>query len=340
MTGQIVYAEGSPCPTLVVDRRRFGSSDADVLGGLTTLRRTLHEQGDGHILKNALIRPSKHPLFDLDYLFVQSLPAGLDQYDLRGSCGHSILSAVLAAAKHGMIQPLLAGTRIRVNVLNNGDNVVCEVESVNDTAATFTAHFLCAPARPLAELLMLDEPITELTVGDRTLRTSMVSMGNPYVFVNAADLGVTTAEELFADDSARYAQLVAIREAACARMGWDSAGAFPKIAALLPLGPGRVAARAISVPSWHPTLALTGAICLGAAMEIAGSLPNQLVTQVDGMVRIDTAGGSVQVLANTRGFEDPYLEWVSVGGKTVTYLSRIDLSQFTSEESSWLPVPA
>ncbi|QTR06025.1 hypothetical protein J7S33_06940 [Saccharothrix algeriensis] len=36
---------------------------------------------------------------------------------------------------------------------------------------------------------------------------------------------------------------------------------------------GAVAARAVSVPSWHPTLALTGAVCVAAAAAIPGTVP-------------------------------------------------------------------
>ncbi|GAA1332675.1 hypothetical protein GCM10009660_07490 [Catellatospora bangladeshensis] len=55
-------------------------------------------------------------------------------------------------------------------------------------------------------------------------------------------------------------------------LGWPP-GVFPKIAALMPDEGGAVAARAVSVPSWHPTLALTGAVCVAAAAAIPGTVP-------------------------------------------------------------------
>ena len=92
------------------------------------MRRYLTEAGGSHVLKIALVRPSAHPLFDLDYRFVQALPDGPDRFDFRGSCGHSILSAVVSAERAGILPALTAGGRVRVNVLNNGDSVVCEME--------------------------------------------------------------------------------------------------------------------------------------------------------------------------------------------------------------------
>ncbi len=64
-----------------------------------------------------------------------------------------------------------------------------------------------------------------------------------------------------------------LRVAVCASQGWETFGAFPKIAAVLPQDGGGLYVRAVSVPSWHPTVALTGAICLGAAAGITGTVP-------------------------------------------------------------------
>lgn len=300
------------------------------------------------MLKNALIQPSAHPLFDLDYRFVQSLPGGPDRFDLRGSCGHSILSSVLVAARTGMIAPLAVGGRVRVNVTNNGDNVVCEIEEVSADAARFTVHFLRSPATPVADLLMTGEPVTRLDVGGAAVDVSLVSMGNPYVFVSAEQLGVRTRADLFADDPALFATLSRVRAAACALLGWDPDGAFPKIAALLPDGPGLLAARAISVPTWHPPLALTGAIALGTAIRIPGTVPAALAdrVQVPGQpVRLLTLGGELRVTARTAGPADaPQVAWVSIGGKPARFLDTVALPalptpQISPKDDTCLPLP-
>src|SRR5690242_13370945 len=106
MIGHIAYAAGSPCPTLVLDARYLPRDDEPMLAALAEARRVLAAAGGGHVLKIALIEPSSHPLFDLDYRFVQALPDGLDRFDLLGSCGHSILSSITAAAHVGMVPRL------------------------------------------------------------------------------------------------------------------------------------------------------------------------------------------------------------------------------------------
>lgn len=323
MSGYFANAHGAPCPTLVLDGRGLPEETDELLERLAAIRADLGAGGAGHVLKNAIVRPSPHPLFDLDYRFVQSLPRSPSSFDLRGSCGHSILAAVEAAARSGMIPPLVAGARVRVNVLNNGDNVVCEVEEAADGGTRFTAHFLCTPTRPVRELLITGDPVTEVRVDRTVIPVSLVSMGNPYVFVPAGHLGVTSRQELFAAGDELFAQFGRIRLAVCEQQGWDASGAFPKIAAVLPEPGGALAVRAVSVPSWHPTLALTGAICLGTAVGIEGTVPWSLARaggHRDGLVRLVTPGGELQVSASSVLTDTgPRLAWVSVAGKQVDY---------------------
>ncbi len=346
MTGHIAYAHGSPCPTLVLDRRLLPADDTELLARFVEIRRHLSEAGAGHIMKNALIQPSSHPLYDLDYRFIQSLPGGPERFDTRGSCGHSILSAIVSAAQGGMLPRLSVGDRIRVNVLNNGDNVVCEVDSLTREATSFTAHFLRSPATPVEELLMTGEPVTKLSFDGRTIPVTLVSAGNPYVFVSAADLGAPTREALFADDDELFDRMMRCRAAACDALGWSRDGVFPKIAALVAGPDGRVAARAISVPSWHPTLALTGITCLGAAARIEGTIPHAFAhTDSDTeLLEIDTPGGTAAVTAsvvNSAGKQ--CLTWVSVGRKAVSFHGSFAFTPINHlrilEEAACLPVP-
>ncbi|KAA0928607.1 PrpF domain-containing protein [Streptomyces apricus] len=344
MTVSLARAHGTPCPTAVVDARTMPESEPELLAQLTELRTALADHGAADVLKNALIRPSRHPLFDLDYRFVQSMPDSLDSFDLRGSCGHSILAAVEAAARTGMIQPLVPGCRVRVNVLNNGDNVVCEAEETSDGGTRFTAHFLCSPPKPVNDLLITGEPVTGVRFEGSTIPVSLVSMGNPYLFVHAAELGAHTIEDLFADDLVLFDRMTRLRLAVCRAQGWDTTGAFPKVAALLPDGVGSLAVRAISVPSWHPTVALTGATCLAAGAAVEGTIPYLLSGVADqsdsGMLALRTPGATVRASARTTGGpHDRRLAWISVAEKQVDYRGPF-LPATASEELSWLPLTA
>ncbi|MBD0673174.1 PrpF domain-containing protein [Streptomyces sp. CBMA156] len=333
MQAQIAYAKGSPSPTLALPADGLPERPEELEPALREAVRHLAELGHGleKITKIALIAPSAHPLFDIDYRFVQVMPGPEPRFDFHGSCGHSVLSSVMAASRLGWVHRLAPGHRVRVNVLNNGDHVVCEVDDCQRDRATFTAHFMHHPAVCLDALTHGGGPTTSLVYEDGSITASCVSVSNPYVFVDAADLGVRDADELFTDDPHLFEVLQQIRSAAADVYGLPRGGAFPKIAALLPDGDGTIAARPISVPGWHPTIALTGAVCLGAASKMAGTVPYTLAgsaTAPGEPLTVRTAGGTTAVRAAVTGNTPAdTLAWVSVAQKSVEFTGSLTLER-------------
>lgn len=328
MIGYIAYAEGSPCPTLVLDAGDLPGEPGARLAALVRVRRWLGAGGGEHILKIAVIEPARHPMFDLDYQFFQAMPDRLDHFDLKGSCGHSVLSAIVAAVSYGMLPPLRLQERVQVHVLNNGDHLTCEVDHVSSKTAQFTVHFVRSPRTAVRELLITGEPQTRLEVDGTDTIVSLVSAGNPYVFVGGEHVGVHTPSELFDGGKPLFDRLVGIRMAAARQLGWAAESAFPKVAVVLPGGHARLAVRAVSVPRWHPTLALTGAACVAAATAIPGTIPWQAATQAGTgeTFTLDTPGGSTMVSAGTEmknGIRE--LAWTSVRRKLVTSYGSLDL---------------
>ncbi|MFF8414769.1 PrpF domain-containing protein [Streptomyces omiyaensis] len=326
MIGHLAYAAGSPCPTFVLDAGRLPRDDEALLGHLAEARRYLVSAGGAHVLKIALVEPSAHPMFDLDYRFVQALPGAPDRFDLRGSCGHSILSAVVAAARSGMLPRLVPGARIRVQVLNNGDSVVCEVDRVERDGAAFTVTFVQSAPVPFGELLPAGAPRTPLSAGADRTEVSLVASANAYAFVDARELGVPDRAALFGAGDELLGRLEALRAAAAGRLGWPADGAFPKIAAVLPAEDGGIAARAVTVPGWHPSIALTGVVCLGTAVRIPGTVPWRIARENGtgtGPLEIVTTGGRTAVTAVTAapGAADGEgaLLWATVARKSVTF---------------------
>ncbi|MFB7915464.1 PrpF domain-containing protein [Streptomyces sp. NPDC056061] len=323
MIGHLAHATGSPCPTCVLDAQRLPDDEPRLLQHLAEIRRYLDAAGGSHVLKLALVKPSPHPMFDLDYRFVQALPDAPDHFELRGSCGHSILAAVTAAARAGMLPRLTARTRVRVRVLNNGDSVVLEAVRVEDGRATFTVQFVQPRPVPFADLLMTGETVTRLDIGGQRVPVSLVSSGNAYAFVDARALGIDAAAPLFDSDGGLLDRLRRIRDAAAHRLGRAPGGAFPKVAAILPDDRAAIAARAVSVPDWHPTIALTGAVCLGTAVRIPHTIPWHIAREsgaTDGPVDIRTPGGRTTVTSVTCGSgTDGALMWATVADKHVSF---------------------
>lgn len=347
MIGYIARAVGAPTPTLVLDQRQLPRDEQELRPVLTRIREWLaaHERSD--ILKFALVAPSRHPMFDLDYRFVQGLPEALDRFDFQGSCGHSILASVVAAEGQAWLPRLAPGGRVRVHVLNNGDHVVCEVDEARRRSGSFTVHFLQDAGVHLDDLLLTGRPVDQLLTAEGVQEASLVSMGNPYCFVDAAEFGFTTQDGLFQAGEDTYARLAGVRRAAAALLKWPADSVFPKIAAVGCFQPGRLAVRAISVPKWHPSFALTGTTCLAAASSIPGTVPERLARQAGlarGIIEIDTAGGSTAAAASVAGRGDgaDTLHWVSVSRKLAELDEPACIASLKNydykEETAWQPL--
>lgn len=354
MIGHLTYTDGAPCPTLVLDARELPREPSALLNELTAIRRWLSAAGHAQVLKIALVEPSTSPMFDLDYRFVQAWPDDPGRFDLRGSCGHSILGSIMASQKLGMTPEIASGLRTRVNVLNNGDRVICEVEDAGHGKAAFEVRFRFTPPKAPRGLLLTGEPRTVLEVDGRQAAVSLVSVGNPYVFVAASSVGASTVDELFGGGQELLDRLVRIRSAAAGLLGWPADGAFPKVAAILPAGNGGVAVRAVSVPSWHPTLALTGSVCLAAATKVAQTIPWLATQASDGSPADPRRGGEaghvtylhsptgrwpVSITTAMRG-ETAEIAEVSVGHRLVTSLGSLRIDLLTrwpdTEVTGWL----
>lgn len=328
MIGHVTYADGAPCPTLVLDARSLPRDEPALLAALAEARWQLNRAGQGHVLKIALIEPSAQPSFDLDYRFIQALPDSLDHFDVRGSCGHSMLGAAMVSPAFQMAPHLARGQWTRVNVLNNGDRVICEAEEVSDGIADFTVRFQYIPPKVMDSLLLAGQPRTALDI-DGGVTVSLVSTGNPYVFVDAATVGAPTVAGLFAAGPELLDRLVRIRKAAATFLGWPAEGAFPKVAAVLPDESGGIAVRAVSVPSWHPTLALTGSVCLAAASRIVGTIPwlASRAAGADAAASVRTPGGQWPVSVTAAMHSGiTHLAEVSIGRRRVTDYGAIRIN--------------
>nr|WP_042184992.1 PrpF domain-containing protein [Kibdelosporangium sp. MJ126-NF4]CEL16437.1 Uncharacterized protein Bsu YraM [Kibdelosporangium sp. MJ126-NF4]CTQ90389.1 Uncharacterized protein Bsu YraM [Kibdelosporangium sp. MJ126-NF4] len=333
MLAHVAHAHGAPSSTMVLPAERFPTDEEGLAEALADGVAWLARHNLSEITKIALISVSDHPLFDLDYRFVQVIPGSPVRFDFRGSCGHSVLASAVVAGRLGWISRLAPEQRIRVRVLNNGDHVVCEVDESVRSGIKFTAHFLNHPEVPLSELLPFGEPTSDLPYDGGMIRASAVSVGNPYVFLSGYDLGITTSRQLFAAGRSLFGTLTAIRRSAARQYGYSPEGAFPKVAVVLPDSDNCLAVRAVSVPSWHPTLALTGAVCLAAARHVRGTIPFGLAGADEPDVRtpltIRTAGGVVTATAEVSGYDpDSKLFWVSVPEKSVTFTGALAIDSF------------
>nr|WP_240979307.1 PrpF domain-containing protein [Streptomyces sp. HNM0574] len=183
-------------------------------------------------------------------------------------------------------------------MLNTGERAVCSA----DPAGRLGARFVHDPPLPVRRLLTTGRPVDLLRADGRPYPVSLVTLGNPYVFLDAARLQLACPEALFGAGAPLLRRLERLRRAAARLLGLHPCGALPKVAVVGAFGPGRLAVRAVTVPGWHPGIALTGAACLAAACAVEGTVPHALATSAGAApdaLCLDTPGGTVRATAAT-----------------------------------------
>ena len=132
-------------------------------------------------------------------------------------------------------------------------------------------------------------------LGDITVKVSMIDAANPFVFVDAASMPQMW-HSLDRNDPTALELVEQIRCAAAVKMGLatDTSSArlvrgTPKIAALLPPKnhnnsdvdkmPVDVQVISYSMGKMHPSFQLTGAVCLGAAVSIPGTVASDIANR-------------------------------------------------------------
>ncbi|MFD0589452.1 PrpF domain-containing protein [Paenibacillus sp. GCM10027627] len=338
MLTHLALAEGSVSSSIIIDGTELSSSPNEIVPVLSALNADLdHDKHSyGLISKFVVIRPSTHPMYDLSYRFFQLVPGNPVTFDYSGSCGHSILAAIQVAMKWGWVASASPGLRVRVYVENVGDSLVCEIDHAVRSGMNCTAHFIVNAGTTLGSLLPSGTLLNQLQTEYGQYEVSMVSSGNPYVFVDAADLGIYSQEELFEAGCEAVDKLQAIKRAAATELGWNPEGVFPKVAAIASYEPDTMVFRALSIPSWHPTIALTGAACIGAASAIEGTVVHRIVQQTQSTgyrLKVLTKGGSTVIsTATTGGKLTDELLYNSISEKNVRLLGALPFKEGATYE--------
>lgn len=272
----LAYAMGAPSPTLVIDAGDLPIFDnaADVRQAAIELVETLDQRTQSELCTNdvrkfALVGRPLKSTWDLGILFVQAEEKnGQRVYDAGVSCGHSTLAAICAASRWGRARATTLGEPVRVNLWPREDTLVTRTTGCTASQFDLGANFTLQPGMPIPNLLPLREPRTFLD----GVAGSLVRCGNDYLFVNAADLGIGTREELMKDSDELFDRLCGLQAMARQAIGSKSP-LSPKVCAV-GVFDGQVHVRAVSVPRFHPSLALTGCMAMAASAACPHSVVN------------------------------------------------------------------
>ena len=305
----------------------FGSPDTRQIDGLGG--------ADPLTSKVAYIAPATVPDADINYTFGYVGITG-PVIDYTGNCGNSSAAVGPFALLRGLIDPREPTTSVRIYNTNTKKIIRSEfsvrqgafqdegdfkIDGVPGTGSKILLDFIDSGGSVTGKLLptgKVREKIKTPTLGSLTV--SMVDAANPFIFIKAEDLGLRGDEtqEEFGNNIALLKQCEEIRSVAAEIMGIAKMGeatrlspGVPKIAVVSPPMAYRtpdgqvkpsdvdVVARMTALQKLHKTYAVTGAVCLGAAARIEGTVVNEVFKggrKMDSAsVRIGHPAGTIQV---------------------------------------------
>lgn len=270
--------------------------------------------GTSHTSKCVVVTPSDREGVDVDYTFIQ-VGIGKQIADAKGTCGNLMAGAAAFAIDEGMV-PTTKGETAKTVILydtNARKNLSITVPLTGDgKAATKGDYPLPGIVRPgaLVRVEILHPgggktgkslplgPLTELSTPHGVFTVTITDMINPFVFVDATDVGLTGADPFatLSTDAEKLEILNSIRDAAAVALGWaptpeaarETIPSVPKVAVV---GAPRdyeatsggvvsadgvdIVARCLSMGRLHRTFPASGLYCLAGTCLLPGTTPNR-----------------------------------------------------------------
>ena len=263
--------------------------------------------------KVAIVSRSSEPGADVDYLFAQvSVNEAL--VDTKPNCGNMLSGVGPFAIEAGLVRAGERETMVRIFNVNTrtlieaviqtpGGRVEYEgdtrIDGVAEAAAPIKLTFLDAMGAVTGNLLPTGR-VLDVIDG---VEVSCIDMAMPVMIIAAEALGKTgkeTPAELDADREL-FARVEAIRLKAGRLMGMGDVSKLvvPKpVLASRPSAPGGIASRYFTPHACHRSHAATGALAVGTAAALAGSVASRFVEPTGyagGPLRIEHPAGAIPV---------------------------------------------
>jgi 2-methylaconitate isomerase len=307
------------------------------LGSPDPFGRQLDGMGGGisSLSKAAVIGPPTRPGADVDYTFAQ-VAVDRPVVDLGANCGNLSSAVGPFAVDQGLCPSPDGPALVRIHNTNTGRLLQASfavrdgraetrgelaIPGVAGTGAPVRLDFLDPGGPRTGRLLPTGRPVDEVEPeGGGRFRLSLVDAAAPAAFVAAAELGLDGTEP--PDELEARAEVMAVldrlRRRAGVLMGLAREPAAvelasPKIAVLGPPRPFRtldgrlvaaadhdVGVRMLSMERAHRAVPVTGALCLGVACRVPGTVAQALAATpaaAGDPVRVGNPSGVVQVAA-------------------------------------------
>ena len=309
--------------------------------------------GISSLSKVMIVSRSAREGVDVDYDFGQ-IAVDVPVIDGKSNCGNLSSAVGVYAVESGLVQVpdgeavlqmFNVNTRKRVDChlhIAGGHARVhgdCAVAGVAGTGSPIRLDFLDPGGAATGALLPTGAPVDMLTLPDGTsIAASIIDATNLCVFVRAADMGLSGTElppelrskvEVIARfEAIRLAAAVKAGVAATAQEAARISRATPKVAMVSPAadaltlsgdrlyaGDCDIQVRMISMGVPHMAIPLTGAMCVGVAAQIMGTLVQECArpVSVGDVFRVGHGSGALPVSASVVRRDDGWFaERVSV----------------------------
>lgn len=283
----------------------MGSPDPRQIDGL----------GGAHPLtsKVGIVRRSREPGVDLDFLFAQLQP-DRDTVETRANCGNMLAAVVPFALERGLIEAQGDTTTARVLTRNTGmqcDITVqtpqtpggrrvsyagdARIDGVPGTSAPIVINFLNTAGSICPSLLPTGQvrdtvhvtPLPGMDFAPFDIDVTCVDNGMPLVLFRAGDVGCTAQEtpaQLNADQALKD-KLEALRLAVSPMMGLGDVREknYPKMTLVsAPQAGGAINTRCFIPHVCHQAIGVLAAVTVGTACVLEGSVPHDLAVLTQG----------------------------------------------------------
>lgn len=283
----------------------MGSPDAkqiDGLGGTVTVTS-----------KVVMAQPSTRKGIDVDYLFAQ-IDIENPVVDTTPPCGNMMAGVGPFAIEKGWVKATIPETKVMVYNINTKSiieeiiqtprgvveyNGNMKIDGVPGTAAPVVMNLFDQVGGKTGKLM----PTGVIREKIQGIDVTLLDAGSTMLLVKASDLGMEGTEgvDFFEKNKELMKKIESMRLEAGQRMGLGdvSNSVLPKVAILSkPRGSGNITSRYLTPKTLHPSHAVTGAICIGTALKIKGSVA-QDVGKTNGlpseMVVIEHPAGVIEI---------------------------------------------
>lgn len=322
----------------------------EVMGGPDNLQ--VDGIGGGHPLTNkaAIIGPSARDDADIDYLFLQVIPAESRVTD-RQNCGNILSGVGPFAIETGLVAATSPVTRVRVHMANSGnlceltvetpDGAVnyegdTEIDGVPGGAAAIICDFMDVAGSACGQLLPTGNPVDEID----GIQLTCIDNGMPVVVLRATDFGISgneSPDELDANEVLK-SRLESLRRelGPLMNLGDVTDLTVPKMCLVTePRSAGNICTRTFIPHVCHQSIGVLGAVTVATACLMPGSVANGVAIVPDGdekTVAIEHPTGSLSVRLVTTQGDDGALKIDKAG---VIRTARMLLRGEVFVRSSW-----